>query len=97
MYNNSSSELGDISLGVPQGSILGPFLFLLYVKDLCSVSQVVQYILFADDANIFVSGNNLTYLFDTLNKELVIINQWIQSNKLSLNIEDKLYDLFTSS
>ena len=86
MYNNSS-ELGNSKFGVPHGSIIVPLLFLIYVNDPCNVSQVVQFILFADDTNIFVSVDNLTYQFDTLNKELVIINQWIQSNKLSLNIE----------
>jgi len=54
------SELLEIKCGVPQGSILGPKLFILYIDifDICDVSKLLQFVLFADDTNFFSSGNN---------------------------------------
>ena len=83
--------MGKIDYGVPQGSILGPLLFLLYINDICNVSNKISCILFADDTNIFATGKNLTELTNMLNTELAKINQWIQCNRLSLNIEKTNY------
>ena len=52
-YNKSTSSFKTITCGVPQGSILGPLVFLLYVNDLCNVSKLFEVILFADDTNLF--------------------------------------------
>ena len=52
-YNNSNSEFKGIKCGVPQGSILGPLLFILYLNDMCDVSKLLHIILFADDTNFF--------------------------------------------
>ena len=52
-YNEFHSDLLNISCGVPQGSILVPKLFILYINDLCNISRLVKYILFADDTNLF--------------------------------------------
>ena len=61
-YNSYNSSLLHIIFGVPQGSILGPVLFLEYINDLCSVSKVLELILLADDTNIFYSHTDASYL-----------------------------------
>ena len=75
----------NIICGVPQGSILGPLLFLIFINDL-SKSTSLDPIMFADDTNLFYSNENINTLFDTVNKELNI-NVWFQANKLSLNVK----------
>ena len=74
MYNNVKSNIGKIDYGVPQGSIVGPLLFLQYINDICNVSNQISCTLFADDTNIFATGRNLAELTNMLNTELAKIN-----------------------
>ena len=89
-----SSECLDIACGVPQGSVLGPKLFVLYINDICNVSSLVKCILFADDTNIFCSGENLQQLLDVISSELSKIKKWLDKNKLSLNLNKTKIMLF---
>ena len=83
-----------ISCGVPQGSVLGPLLCLLYVNDIHRSSTLLSFILFADDTNIFNSHSDINTLITTTNEELKKVAEWLRANKLSLDIK-KLNSLFS--
>ena len=70
------TSLETISCGVPQGSILGPLLFLLYVNDLKNASNILDPIMFADDTNLFFTHKNIRYLFQIVNQKLENIIPW---------------------
>ena len=82
--NEENTELEIITCGVPQGSILGPLLFLLLLDP----------IMYADDTNLFLTHKDISYLFETVNLQLERINQWFISNKLSLNVSKTKYSFF---
>ena len=92
--NDSKSDLRNTTCGVPQGSILGPLLFLVYVNDLPSSSEILNPIMFTEDTNLFYEHKNIIKLFATLNEELMNINDWFMANKLSLNVAITKYSLF---
>ena len=83
--NVDSNKLG-INRGVPQGSILGPILFLIYINDLKNCTDLFT-LLFADDSNFLISGKNFTELKQKLNIELKKITDWFRCNEMSLNHE----------
>ena len=95
-YNDVNSEMLKIVCGVPQGSILGPILFILYINDLCKVSETLKFVLFADDTNLFASGTDLKQLCDVINEELIKINAWFRVNKLSLNVSKTNFMIFSN-
>ena len=82
-----------IPCGVPQGSILGPLFFILYVNDLNNAS-LLDAILFADDTNLFISHNDPVYLINTLNRELNKLSTWFAANRLSLNLAKTNFMVF---
>ena len=85
--NSYESSMHEIRCGVPQGSILGPLLFLIYVNDIMQVSTKVMPLLYADDTNLFCSGKNISEIIDTLNNELTLYMKWMQINKLTVNAD----------
>ena len=91
---HSVSEFQPVPCGVPQGSVLGPLLFLLYINDFSNCSEILDFHLFADDANLFYKHNNLKVLESNLNNELVNIHTWLSANKLSLNIDKSNFVIF---
>ena len=94
-YNYVSSDTKTIKCGVPQGSILGPLLFLIYINDLANICQYTMPILFADDSNLFTNGTDVRKIELELNEELRNIASWLKINKLSLNVNKTQYMVFT--
>ena len=68
VVDNQASSMQFIKCGVPQGSVLGPVLFLLFINDICNVSNLLKFVLFADDTDILCSNENVEVLQDTLNR-----------------------------
>ena len=93
---DTQSKLNYIKHGVPQGSILGPLLFLLYINDIIMSSDIFKFILFADDTSLFYSHKNKHEAVGILNHELSKISQWLAANKLSLNVSKSKLLIFTN-
>ena len=71
---------------MPQGSILGPILFIMYVNDMHTVSSLMKCKIFADDTNFLYTGNDISEICKTVSKELDKLSSWFMANKLSLNV-----------
>ena len=76
---------------MPQGSILGPLLFMLYIKYLANVLDVLFPILFADDTSVYTEADKESDLIKTLNEELAKLNIWLKANKLTIDIAKSQY------
>ena len=92
--DDTNSNLGSISCGVQQGSILGPLLFILYINDISNISHLMHTILFADDTTILIESDHVSTALKLMNKELQKLNTWLTANKLSLNISKTHYMVF---
>ena len=101
-YKDQSSSLRKITTGVPQGSILGPLLFIIYMNDIHTVTDKFNFILYADDTSLveplctfnFPLENNIAKLSESINQELDAVTEWLALNKLSLNVKKTKIMLF---
>ena len=93
-YDGIESKVLPIKYGVPQGSILGPLLFIIYMNDLFNVSNFLFTILYADDTCVVLGGKSLETLITLMNQELHLLYIWLQSNKLTLNCQKTYYMIF---
>ena len=82
------------SCGVPQGSVLGPLLFLIYINDIYTASNKLGFHLFADDTNLLYADRNLKSLESVVNVELLNVWDWLSANKLSINIKKTYFVIF---
>jgi hypothetical protein len=88
-----SSKL-NISTGVPQGSILGPLLFIIYINDIINISNKLKFFLYADDTNILFTEESPLNLKTKLELELIKLLTWLDVNKLSINLAKTSYIIF---
>lgn len=96
-YRGMNSELLPLNTGVPQGSILGPLLFLIYINDLSCASNIFKTFTYADDSTLIYSPNRTLDSHHTstiINEELEKTNKWFLANKLSLNIKKTKFIIF---
>ncbi len=94
--NNVKSDLMKVTCGVPQGSVLGPKLFVLYINYICKVSKVLKMVLFADDTNLYCSGKSLEQLLITVEIKLRVFKKWFDDNRLSLNLSKTKFIIFSN-
>ena len=83
-----------MTCGVPQGYVLGPLLFLLYVNDIHCSSDKLAFYLFADDTNLLYADKNLRTLELVVNFELHKVYEWLTANKLTVNVKKSNFNIF---
>lgn len=89
--NKVSSDVSKVFTGVPQGSVIGPLLFLIYINDMSRCSKLLDFIHFADDTTLFATHKDINQLVTIVDTELAKIDTWLRSNRLSLNVSKTTY------
>ena len=95
-YGDKQKNIETVTWVVPQGSILEPLLFLIFVNDFLKVTKYLDPIMIADDTKLFYSHKNIKTLFQIVNSELKLVNEWCLANKLSLNAKKTKLIFFIS-
>ena len=95
-FKGENSTSSKIFLGVPQGSVLGPILFLIYINDISGIFTKSKTILFADDMTIYLTGPSPEQLITSANQELEQLHQWSVCNRLTINTDKTYFMLFTN-
>ena len=84
------------NIGVPQGSTLGPLLFLIYVNDIINCSNILKFILFVDDTTVLYENSDITVLNSVLIQEIDKVMKWFSANKLLINLSKTNSMLFSN-
>ena len=95
-FGGHSSKVLTMPCGVPQGSVLGPLLFIIYTNDTPNALTHSKAILFADDTTLYYKSKDISELFRNVNNDLFALNDWFRANKLSLNVSKTNYMLFNT-
>ena len=90
-FQSQNSDECNIEYGVPQGSVLGPLLFLIDVNDIVMSSDLGKFVLYADDTNIFISGNSEAEAYEKAQSVLSAIDDYMYANQLHINVEKSCY------
>ena len=96
VLNENSDELS-VEYGVPQGSVLGPLLFIIYINDLCNITDKGKFVLFADDTNIFIAAESKNKAYSIANKVLQAVSTYMEVNLLHINVKKCCYMYFSPS
>ena len=96
VFSGEKSSTTTVNLGVPQGSVLGPILFLIYINDISYLFSEAKSILFADDITLYLTGPNQNQIVQDANHELEKLHQWCLCNRLTINTKKTYFMLFTT-
>ncbi len=94
--NNVDSSLRNLTCGVPQGPILGPLPFLIYINGIGEIAKLAKIRMFADDINVFIVSENTILQTQNAENTLLALSKWFAANKLSLNKDKSCYNIFAS-
>ena len=86
-FDGKASKKEQLNSGVPQGSILGPLLFIIFINDLCYLQTSSSKSLFADDSTLFLAGTNFHSIAESLELDLALVSEWLEHNRLLLNVK----------
>ena len=95
-FKRHISDPYEMTYGTPQGSVLGPLIYIILANDLTKCLKFCSGITFADDTTVYTSGNNLKFLYKKVNSDLENLSKWFRSNSLTLNIEKTKFMIFRS-